>query len=636
MSLLEEGGKAVLLLGNEAVARGALEADISVASAYPGTPSTEIVESLASIANRIGLYVEWSTNEKVALEVAFAASLSGLRALTAMKHVGLNVAADPFFSIGYAGVKAGLVIVSADDPQCHSSQNEQDNRFYGLASGIPVYEPSTPQEMKDMTALLFNVSEKFETATLLRLTTRLCHTRGKVVLGDLRLERRLKGSFNRDPERWVLLPMNARRLKEKLLQKLAELKEFHTKFPFNRVKMDGDEDWGVIASGNAYRYAVEALQNLGIMDRVALLKLASVYPLPSTLLSRFLSSVSKVIVVEEVDPFIELNVKAIAPPDVEILGKDILPRKGELNPDIVSEGIAKIFGIKYRREVLVTIEKGIKEIENSLPKRPPVLCPGCPHRATFYEIKMALGPKTKKTIFCGDIGCYTLGYYPPYQVMDTTICMGASIGLACGLGRFTDDVIIALIGDSTFFHTGIPPLINIVYNNSPVLVIVLDNTVTAMTGHQPHPGTGFTALLQPSPKILIEKVAESLGIEHIDTFDPYRFREAVVRIRKALNYVREKRRPALLVARRDCTLYLLRKMRKQNISHEVFQVDGEKCIRCMLCVEKFACPAISTKDNNIVIDAGLCTGCGVCAQICPVEAIKPMGRGVRLDEAESF
>jgi len=616
--LLGPEGSKELLLGNEAVARGAIEAGVNVVTAYPGTPSTEIVESLAEVAENLGIYVEWSANEKVAFEVAFAASISGLRSLTAMKHVGLNVAADIFMSTGYSGVVGGFVIVSADDPNCHSSQNEQDNRFYGLHGYVPVYEPSSPGEAKNLTRYLFEVSEKFHSPVLLRLTTRISHTRGVVEYGPVnRLKR--KASFHKDKRRWVLLPVNARRLKREALQRMKKLQNFHENFPFNREW--GEGELGIIASGVAYAHAVEAVGNLKVPVRF--LKLSSVYPLPVKTIESFLNKVRQVLVVEEGDSFIENFVKALAPKDIPVHGKDLLPPYGELDTITVENAIRKLLRMKPKEpKKTVTVEE--------VPPRSPLLCPGCPHRATFYAVKMAL--RGKNVIYTGDIGCYTLGYNPPFEVIDTTLCMGASLGLASGLGKTVDDLIVAFIGDSTFFHTGLPALANIVYQQSPILTIVLDNSITAMTGFQPHPGTGFNAYWKPAKKISIEEVAKGLGVEYVKTLDPYDVKTFLREIRVAAEWVQKNKKPALIVAKRECALYALARLRRRKVKITTFQVDKDKCIKCMICVDYFACPAIFVKDGIPWIDPLLCTGCGVCERICPVNAISKAGKGVALYE----
>ena len=620
--ILRIGEAKALLLGNEAIARGALEAGIRVATGYPGTPSTEIVEALADAAKELDIYVEWSVNEKVALEVAVGASMSGLRALTAMKHVGLNVASDPFMSLGYTGVEGGLVIVSADDPNCHSSQNEQDNRLYGIHAYIPVYEPSSPQEAKDLTKYLYWVSEQNKTAILLRVTTRLSHTRGDVSLGPLRLSSSL-GEFRREPSKWVLLPVNARRLKKEALKRLERIRELNERMEFNKL-IEGDErKLGVIACGIAYPYVMEALNLLGVKE-LTVLKLSSIYPLPRRLLNDLFSRVEEVLVIEEGDPLVENEVRALAPKGLKVYGKDVLPTTGELSLNSIVEALNKILGLGKRSMM------GVKKLNIELPPRPPTLCPGCPHRATFYAVKIASARYAREGVFPGDIGCYTLGFFPPFSLVDTCLCMGSSIGIANGLAHSTKQPIIAIIGDSTFFHTGIQPLINAVYNGAGIVVIVMDNAITAMTGHQPHPGSGLTARGEKTIKIKIEDLAKAIGVSYVKVVDPYDLKETIAAISEAIAYTRERGSPALIVARRECALQALRRLRRETGKEPPkYVILRDRCKKCMLCLNSFACPAIRVdRGGTPYIDEDLCSGCGVCAQVCPFNAIvKVVGNG---------
>jgi len=620
--ILGTEGEVRLLLGNEAIARGALEAGVNVATSYPGTPSTEILESIVKVAKECEVYVEWSVNEKVALEVALGASILGLRAITSMKHVGLNVAADTFMSLGYSGVNGGLVVVSADDPACHSSQNEQDNRFYGLLSYIPVYEPSDQQEAKDLTKDLFTISEEFETGVLLRTTTRLSHSRGLVKLGPV-IKKDREVEFPRE-WRWTLLPVNARRLKKRALDRLKRLSEFHENFEYNYVKLDGDEDFGIITSGTSYLHTLDALELLGIEDTTALLKLTSVHPVPINLVKKFVNSVNKLLIVEEVEPFLEFQVKSVIPEGVKVLGKDIIPRSGELNVDIVINAISKALGLKVKR-VEPSLRAQVEELKSKIPRRPPTLCPGCPHRALFYSLKSALKEMKllDKTVVSGDIGCYTLGYFPPYELINTTICMGASIGLANGLSHFFSGLVIAVIGDSTFFHAGMSALVNAIYNRAPFLLIILDNSTTAMTGFQPHPGTGYTATLDKTRRVAIEEVLRGLGVSFVEITDPYNLKRTVEVIKRGINNVFNRREVTAVISRRPCVIYELRRRRARYLSKATFQVNPKKCTLCLTCVSEFACPAIAFDGKKVTIDPTLCTRCGVCVQICPMRAIEP-------------
>jgi len=620
--ILGSSGDLKLLLGNEAIARGALEAGIRVATGYPGTPSTEIIEALAKIALKEGIYVEWSVNEKVALEVAIGASMLGLRSLVAMKHVGLNVASDAFMSLGYCGVRGGLVIISADDPNCYSSQNEQDNRLYGLMSYIPVYEPSDQQEAKDLTKYLFQISEEYRTAILLRITTRIAHTRGIVRLGDIvKIHRELY--FEKDKKRWVLLPINARNLKRKIISRLKEISRFNENFKFNIKVQDGDEEIGIITSGISYLYSLEAIKTLGIEDKIALLKLSSVYPIPENMVKNFIRPLNKVIIIEEVEPFLELQIRQFIPKDIKLFGKNLLPRYGELNVDIIARTLSKFFNLSPHNKVPIEYMHKIERLKSIIPSRPPVLCPGCPHRATFYALKVALNSlKIKNAVFMGDIGCYTLGYFPPYEVIDTTLCMGSSIGLANGIAHFSKDIVIAIIGDSTFFHTGIPPLINAIYNKAPMLIVILDNMVTAMTGHQPHPGTGITAMSIKTKTIHIEKLVRSLGVSLVEVIDPYDIKKSIEKFMDAIKHIKVMNEIAIVISRRPCVLVELRRKNKRRLRNVIYEVDYGKCKRCFICYTKLACPAIRIENKNVIIDKSLCTSCGVCYQVCPFGAIK--------------
>ena len=498
----------VLLLGNEAIARGILEAGISVVTTYPGTPASEIGDSVSKIASKAGLYMEYSTNEIVAVEVAAGAANCGIRALAAMKHVGLNVAADIVMSLAYAGVRGGFVIVTADDPECYSSQNEQDNRFYALLSNLPCLEPSDSQEAKDMTVSAIEISEKLELPALLRTTTRVSHTRGPVEYGRL-TKPNLKGRFIKDVKRLVMVPANSRPKHPVLLKKLEEAKAISEASPYNRIVHQGkSREFGIISSSSAYNYAIEAVDLIGLDASV--LKLGMTYPLPERMIGAFLKRHKKIIIVEELEPYLEMQVKAVAKDyacDVEIYGKigvQYFPRDGEFSTRIVANSVANI----ARRKLPIDFEKIDKkyaEVAKDLPPRPAILCAGCSHRASFYVMRKVAG---EKAVYSTDIGCYALGCAPPLSAGDIMTCMGASVGTAEGISKAISESTIAIIGDSTFFHAGIPGLINAVYNNHKIVVAVLDNLATAMTGHQPHPGTGMTGMHKPTERILIERVAE--------------------------------------------------------------------------------------------------------------------------------
>ena len=570
----------VLLSGNEAVARGAYEGGCRFAAAYPGTPSTEILENIAKYKDVI--YCEWSTNEKVALEVATGASFAGARALAAMKHVGLNVAADPFFSLSYIGSTGGIIIVSADDPGMHSSQNEQDNRHYARSAKMAMLEPSDSQEAKEFTILGFEISEDFDTPLLLRLSTRLCHSKTVVELGE-RKEVPVKG-YEKDIKKRLVLPAHARLRHIYVEERLKKLSKFSEQFEYNKMEFN-DKSIGIISSGIAYQYAKEVLPD------ASYLKLSFTYPLPFKLIEKFSKNVKKLYVIEENDPFLEMEIKAKG---INVIGKEIIPITGELNPSIISEA----FGKKRKS---VTIKK-----MPSLSPRPPALCPGCSHTPVFYTLN-----KLKLTV-TGDIGCYTLGALPPLNAIDTCVEMGASLGNAFGmekvLGEKSDKKIVAVIGDSTFFHSGITPLIDIVYNKGTSTVIILDNRITAMTGHQENPGTGKTLMGEDTVTINPEDIVKACGVKHVFTVDPYNLKE----LKKVIKREVERKEPSVIIARRPCMLLLIR---KKEVG-KPFYVDTEECIGCKICLQ-LGCPAISMKNEKAYINELFCVGCGVCAQLCP-------------------
>jgi len=621
--LLEESpGKRVLLLGNEAIARGALEAGIGVVTTYPGTPASEVGDSLAAIATKAGLYMEYSVNEMVAVEVAAGAANCGVRALTAMKHVGLNVAADMLMTLAYAGVRGGYVMVTADDPECHSSQNEQDNRFYALFSNLPCLEPSDPQEAKEMTISAIEISEKLELPVLLRTTTRVSHTRGPVVYGEL-TKPNLKGRFIRDVKRLVMVPANSRPKHSVFLRTMERAKEISEASAHNRVTRESkNRGFGIISSSSAYNYAVEAADLLGLGANF--LKLGMTHPLPEKMIGEFLRNHRTVVVVEELEPYLEMQVKAIAKdraPNIDIhgkLGKAHFSREGELSTREVVAGLAEITGRKLPIDFKGIDEKYAK-VAKDLPRRPPVLCAGCPHRASFYVIRKAGG---EGALYPTDIGCYALGIAPPLNVGDIMICMGASLGTAQGISRVTGAPTIAVLGDSTFFHAALPGLVNAVYNSAKVTLAVLDNATTAMTGHQPHPGTGLTGMGSPSEKVAIEKVAEGCGVKYVRVVDPFKLKESQRVLREAL----QQAGPSVVVFRAPCVLMDVREKRRMGVKIVPYEVT-EACTNCMVCIKLLGCPALLVEDGSAHIDESLCTACGLCAQVCPYKAIEAGSAG---------
>ncbi len=589
------------LLGNVAIARGILEAGTRVVTGYPGTPASEIVEALAPFARKYGIHVEWSVNEKAALEVAIGSSWAGTRAVSVMKHVGLNVAADPFMTLAYTGVRGGLVVSVSDDPFCHSSQNEQDSRRYAQFAGIPCLDPADPQEARDMIIYAFELSEELELPVLLRPTTRVSHASSDVEVGQI------KGGgtnpeFTKDPARWVMLPAHARTRHTVLLEKQDAIKTALADVPWNRLVLRGNI--GVIASGISGLYAEEALKQLEA--DISILRIGT-FPPPDGLCSELLEHVTKVMVIEELEPVLEEYVERLARkhnPDLELLGKRSghIPRVGELDTFQVRNAIAGMTAMPLLEVI------SVKEADEILPPRPPSLCPGCSHRATYYAMKKAFG---KDAVFPSDIGCYTLAVR--MGTIDTCLCMGASITLASGI-RFAGEErdICCSIGDSTFLHTGLPGLLNAAYNNARITVTVLDNSTTAMTGHQPHPGTGFTVTGARTKAVSVETVANALGADFVVTVDPYDLNATIETFQRA----KECQGLSVVIAKQLCGIIA----RKSGIRRRPFTVNKENCTGCRKCVE-FGCPAIEFDEDSARINA-LCTGCGVCAQICSNKAIE--------------
>ncbi len=613
--LQDSVGKRVLLLGNEAIARGILEAGISVVTTYPGTPASEIGDSMSEIASHAGLYMEYSVNEMVALEVAAGAANSGVRSLAAMKHVGLNVAADALMTLAYVGVRAACVIVTADDPECYSSQNEQDNRGYALLSNLPCLEPSDPQEAKEMTVYAAEMSEKLELPVLMRTTTRVSHTRGPVEYGELR-KACGKGEFARDAKRLIMVPAYSRPRHDVLLKQAAKALEISEQSTHNKI-VRNEGEIGIISSGAAYNYAAEAANLLGL--RVGILKLGITHPLPEKMMVRFLKSYEKVVVVEELEPYLEMQTKAIAKDyasDTQVFGKldgQYFARAGELSTGLVAIGLSKITGKKVPID-FKQIEEKHALVAKDLPARPPILCAGCPHRASFYVIKKVGG---ETAVYSDDIGCYALGATPPLGVGDILICMGGSVGMAQGISRATGRDTVATIGDSTFFHAGIPGLINAVYNKSRITVVVLDNLATAMTGHQPHPGIGSTGMGGSTERVLIERVAEGCGVKYVKVVNPFSTKEAGAVLREAL----QQTGPSVVVFRAPCTLMVAREKKSRGVRVAPATIT-EKCTNCMTCVRLLGCPAIVVEDGKVRIDRSMCAGCGLCVSVCPFGAIQ--------------
>lgn len=569
-----------LLLGNAAVARGAYEAGVNVVASYPGTPSTEITEEIVKFDE---VYAEWSPNEKVAAEVAIGASIGGARAMSCMKHVGLNVMADPVFTVSYSGVNGGLVFCVADDPGMHSSQNEQDSRHYAKASKIMMLEPSDSSECKEYTKRAFELSEKYDTPVFIRLSTRVSHSQSLVELCD-REQIALK-PYEKNIGKNVMMPANAIKRHVVVEDRIRALTEFAETTDFNTTEKNGSKI-GIITDGIAYMYAKEALG-----DRADYLKLGMVYPLPKKKIKDFAANYDKVYVIEELDPVIEEHCKALG---VDVIGKEVFTLLGEYTPNMI-------------KKVVLGEDEPKHAPAEQIPVRPPVMCAGCPHRGTFYVLKK-LG-----LVVSGDIGCYTLGAAMPLQSVDTTICMGASVSAALGMakarGKEFNKKLVSVIGDSTFMHSGITGLVDIVYNKGANTVIILDNSITGMTGHQDNPTTGYTIRGEETKQVNLISLCKAIGVEHVQVCDPFDVKsfETVVKQEVA------REEPSVIIAQRPCALL-------KKVKYTGHCTVTDKCKKCKMCM-KLGCPAISVKDGSISIDTTQCNGCGLCVNVCPFEAI---------------
>jgi len=613
--LLDTPGKKYLLLGNEAIARGGIEAGIAAATTYPGTPSSEISLNYFQMSQESDLFFEYSPNEKVALEVAAATANAGLRTMCMMKHVGLNVAADPLMTLAYVGVKAGLVILTADDPAMFSSQNEQDNRYYGKLSGLPVLEPSSVAEAKDLMVYAFELSEQLQEPVIFRTTTRINHSNAPVTFGDMK-PRITKGHFKKDPMNYVTVPAVSRRLHVKLLENQAKAAEITEQSEFNFIK--GDGKWGIVCNGVSYGYVTDAVADLGIADRTKILRIGFSNPMPEKKIAAFLTGCEKVLVAEEGEPVMEESIRSIAQQNGLIMpikgkGENLFSRLYEFDPAMVRNCVAGYFGL----EVKAVAKVDLSDVPE-LPMRPPNLCAGCSHRATFYEIKKAA--EGMDTIYPTDIGCYTLGFLPPLAMGDFLICMGSSVSTAGGFSKATDQKVISFIGDSTFFHSGMTGLADAVFNNHNFTLVILDNGITAMTGHQPNPGVDMEAMnLSGYGRISIEAIVRALGVESVTIIKPYKVNKSIAAIREALAY----KGVSVIISQEPCTLYA--KSLKQ-LKPRAFTITS-KCKNHRDCINEIACPAFYLDGDAVKINETQCVGCAVCAQICPENAIMPLKKG---------
>ncbi len=588
----------VLMTGNEAIAQGAYEAGTHFAAAYPGTPSTEILENISLYKEIIA---EWAPNEKVAVESAIGASFAGARALTAMKHVGLNVAADPFFTVGYTGVNGGLVLVNADDPGLHSSQNEQDNRYYARMAKVAMLEPSSSQDCKDMVIKAMEISEKYDVLVMIRMTTRISHSKSIVETGE-RAEVAIK-PYVKNPQKNIMAPANAKAAHPIVEKKLKELEKFSNETDLNYIEWN-DKKVGVVSAGVAYQYAKEVFGK-----DASYLKLGFTFPLPMEKIKKFAEEVDTLYVIEELEPFMEEQIKAAG---ISCIGKELIPNIWELNPDVVKKSI---FGTE---NVIIDYDKTIAV------GRPPTLCAGCPHRAFYYLLS-----KRKDTMITGDIGCYTLGGSPPLNATDTVVCMGASVSMAHGAKKIFEKNndkkrVVATIGDSTFFHSGMTSLLDVVFNKGNTITCILDNRITAMTGHQDNPGTGYTLQGDETKIVEIEPIVKALGIEHIRTVNPLDQDE----LKATLDWAYALEEPSVIISRYPCALkkYSQEDLEEFGPIEGICLVDQEVCIGCKKCVST-GCPAIVFQKpiKKSSINEIQCVGCELCLQVCPVQAISKVG-----------
>ena len=616
-------GKKIIMLGNEAIARGILEAGVVIAASYPGTPSSEIMPNVAKCVPYHPIKAEWSVNEKVAFECAYGGSMANVRSVAVMKHVGLNVASDSFMTACYHGVRGGMVVISADDPSQFSSQNEQDNRYYGLHALAPVFEPSTHQEAKDMIKYAFDFSEKNNSVVLFRTTTRLNHGRADVEFGEINKSDREPG-FDWDRNRWVCVPSNTRPQRTDLLRRMEKMTEEADDFPFNKLTLSEEKingkRFGFVATGITYSHLLDAMNFHGIKDKVSILKLGLVNPLPRKMLKKLMTSIDELLIIEELEPIFEEQCKAFAfdwnlGDKIKIHGKDFIPQQGELKPETIITQIAKFTGIDYNPPELPSLDI-------SVPPRLPQMCPACSHRNIYWVMKEVSKKYKMKFINNNDIGCYSLGVYKPLEIADTALCMGGSIGMANGFAKITpkDILVTAFLGDSTFFHSGVAPLINAVYNKNDMLIIISDNSFTSMTGGQNNPSNGKTLTDEVGTRILIEDVVKGCGVpeENIwvhEAYDMEGLREKFEQAVKAKGV-------RVFIPRHMCSLQELRLIKKNKIKLPVIKVDQDLCIGCQICVRQFGCPAINFdyEKRKAYIDQKQCRGCKTCIYICPSKA----------------
>jgi indolepyruvate ferredoxin oxidoreductase alpha subunit len=611
------------MMANEAMVRGALEADVKLTSFYPGSPTSEILDTFNTLKDDFDYKFTIATNEKVALETVAGASMGGFRSFTSMKSVGLNVASDAFFSLGYTGIKGGLVMVVADDPHCHSSQNEEDGRFFGPNAYIPVMEPSNPQEGLEMVKAAFDISERHKSIVMIRTTTRVNHQSGIVKMGALDRQPFTKAKWSDVGANYFTVGDTARENKFKLLEKVVGLKSEFEDSHFNKV-FEGQGEFGILTSGVCYNYAVDAAKRLNVKPPI--FKVGTSYPLPEKKIAKFMEDLKMIVVVEELSPYLEHNAKRIAHDfglDVTIAGKNTghFSEALEYNVPIVVNGIAKATGCGEPKDYDSILKKA-EELKAILPERLPCFCAGCPHRATFWSVKQAM--KGRNVVFNNDIGCYSMAFFPPLNLTMSLLSMGSSLGLSAGMSQVLEDDVMCVVGDSTFFHAALPGITNAVYHNLNITVLILDNEVTAMTGQQTHPGTpDKRGKPEGTRRIVIEDVVRGIGIEHVAIMDSYDAKNNVDVIKEALDF----KGPSVIISRRSCALHGDRIKRRTGVPIVQNEVDKSICKKPHTCIRDFYCPSFTfdTDDRAARILPEICDGCGVCAKLCPFGSINPIG-----------
>jgi indolepyruvate ferredoxin oxidoreductase alpha subunit len=620
-AILGNEKKTVFVMCNEAMVRGALEADVKLISCYPGAPTSEVLDTFNAGQKYFEYKFTVATNEKVALETAAGASLAGFRSLTSMKSVGLNVASDAFFSLAYTGTNAGMVIIVADDPHCHSSQNEEDCRFFGPNAYIPILEPSNPREAREMVKHAFEISEKFKTPVVIRTTTRINHQSGMIELGPMERTPFEKGNWPDDGMKYFTVGEIARQNKFKLLDRIKSIKEEFAGSNMNRIE-NGNEEFGIITGGVGYCYSIDASKKLGINPSI--LKLGTTYPLPEKMIADFLKDLKSVVIVEELSPYLEHAVKRIAFDSglqLKVYGKDSehFSEAMEYNVPIVMKGISSATGMDMPKNYDAIVDRA-DELKSILPDRLPIFCAGCPHRASFWAIKQAV--RGRKIVYNNDIGCYSMAFFPPYNFSESMLCMGSSIGLTSGMAQVLEEDIILTVGDSTFFHAALPGIVNAVYHDLNFTLFVLDNEVTAMTGQQLHPGTPEDrGMPEGKHRIMIEEVLKGIGVKHVTVVDSYDVKNNVTKFKEALDF----KGPAVVICRRSCALHGDRIKRRTGVKIVQNEVDKEVCKKPHTCIRDFHCPSITfDEERTSKILTEICDGCGVCSKICPFDSIHPI------------